>query len=188
MKRLALIATAAVLILAAVPRIEWRLMKLGLVSYWPIDPSEQLKQLPKTIPPRSIVMLGDSIARRAPWNGVNLGIDGLRSDQLDLHRYPSLHQARAVILSLGTNDVWQLRASGLGVRVARILRQISAPVYLLAISSHHPGVDEANRQLRLACQRGCAFIGQTRYLSRDDTHLAPEGYAELAARIRAYKL
>lgn len=186
MKRLALIALAGALSPAVVPRVEWRMMKLGWMAYPAIDPAPQFERLPKSVPEGSVVILGDSIAQRAPWNGVNLGVGGLRSDQLGLSHYPPFNNARAVILSIGTNDVWQLRAEGLGGRVSSILRQIHAPVYLLAISSRHPGVDEANRELSSACNRNCTFIAPTKHLRRDDTHLTSEGYAELAARIRAY--
>jgi len=140
------------------------------------------------VPAGATILIGDSIAQRAPFAGpciANRGIGGERSDQLlaNLGRWPSLDRAGAVVVAIGTNDVWQRRPQGLGQRVAAILDRIAAPVYLIGLSADLEGIVEANRELRRACRGGCTFIEPTAALAPDGIHLSAEGYERLAAQL-----
>jgi hypothetical protein len=129
------------------------------------------------VPQGSTVFLGDSLAYYAPWNGVNLGIGGIRSDQLldALDLLPNIRRAGEVMLAVGTNDLLQLRGSGLGERVAAILDRIP-PARIIGIAGRIRGADRANAELRTL---GCPFY-LTRLTEPDGIHISPEGYAELS--------
>ena len=140
------------------------------------------------VPAGAIILMGDSIAYKAPFEGrciANRGIGGERSDQLlaNLGRWPSLRRASAVVIAIGTNDVWQHRPEGLGKNVAAIIARIDAPTYVLGLSAKLRGVAEANRILRAACRGRCTFIESGGEVAPDGIHLAPAGYARLAAHL-----
>jgi|GEM_PF-3960825 len=140
------------------------------------------------VPAGATVLIGDSIAFRAPFEGsciANRGIGGERSDQLlaNLARWRSLDRANAVVVAIGTNDIWQRRPDGLGGRVAAIVERISAPVYLLGLSADLPGMAAANAHLRRACSGRCTFIEPIEALAPDGIHLSRAGYALLAAQL-----
>ncbi len=140
------------------------------------------------VKPGSVMLIGDSIVRSAPYRGdclVNRGIGGERSDQLlaNMRRWPSLDRAGAVIISIGINDVFQLRDEGLGARIAEILGQIDAPTYLLAMKAELPGIDRGNRVLKNACTGRCQFVDYPAVLIDDRIHLAAESYVALARRL-----
>ncbi len=131
--------------------------------------------------------IGDSIAFRAPFGGpcvANRGIGGERSDQLlaNLDRWPSLARAGAVAVSIGTNDVWQRRPEQLGANVRALIERIEAPTYLIGLTADIEGIAEANEVLRRACVGTCTFIQPVGALAKDSIHLAPNGYAQIAAR------
>jgi lysophospholipase L1-like esterase len=163
-----------------------RLRGLSLLPMLATDPTPFLGSIAGArIERGELVLLGDSIACQAPWPARRLGVPGMRSDQLldAFDRYPPLGRARGVILSIGTNDVWQWRARGLERRVSAILDRIPAPVALLAISARLRGVERANAALRGAAGDRAAFIAPTPFLQPDGVHVAPEGYADLARRM-----
>lgn len=140
------------------------------------------------VPAGATVLIGDSIVFRAPFAGpciANRGIGGERSDQLlaNLDRWPSIDRAGAVVIAIGTNDVWQRRPEGLGKRVSAILDRIEAPAYLLGLGSDLEGIDEANRELRRACRDNCTFVDPPKLLLDDGIHPAPQSYAELARQL-----
>ncbi|MDQ3077220.1 MAG: hypothetical protein M3Q83_00075 [Pseudomonadota bacterium] len=138
--------------------------------------------------PTALLLIGDSIVRRAPYRGaciVNRGIGGERSDQLlsNLDDWPSTGRVRGVVVSIGTNDVWQRRSEGLGQRVSEILGRIAAPTYLLGLSADLPGIAGANIELRRVCTGKCTFVEPVDALLGDGIHLAPAGYAKLARQL-----
>ncbi|MCY7340237.1 MAG: hypothetical protein LH465_09880 [Sphingomonas bacterium] len=142
----------------------------------------------RLVPAGATVLIGDSIAFKAPFMGrciANRGIGGERSDQLlaNLGRWSSLRRAGAVVIAIGTNDVWQHRPEGLGERVAAIVERIDAPIFVLGLSARLRGVPEANRALRRACRGRCTFVEPTGEVAPDGIHLSPRDYLNLAARL-----
>ena len=138
------------------------------------------------VPAGATILLGDSIAYKAPFAGpciANRGLGGERSDQLlaNLERWPSLDRAGAVLIAVGTNDVWQRRPERLGKNVAAILARIDAPVFLVGLPADLDGIAEANAVLRAACGDGCTFIDPAGARAGDGIHLSAEGYARIAA-------
>lgn len=141
----------------------------------------------RLVPTGATVILGDSIALRAPFKGpcvVNRGIGGERSDQLlaNLERWPSLGRAGAVVLAVGTNDVWQWRPETLERNVAAILERIEAPVLLIGLTANLDGVDEANEILRRTCRANCTYFKPVAARAEDGIHLTRQGYAQIAGR------
>jgi lysophospholipase L1-like esterase len=138
------------------------------------DPSEQMPaKTSVAVPVGATVLLGDSIAAWAPWPLPNLGICGIRSDQL-LERLDDLpwRNAGRVILSIGTNDVLQWRARGLRQRVSALVDRLDKPVILLGIAARHPLTPLANRALR----RAEGFFVPPPNELRDSIHLNERGY------------
>ena len=133
-------------------------------------------------------LLGDSIAFKAPFKGpciANRGIGGERSDQLlaNVDRWPSLRRAGAVVIAVGTNDVWQRRPEALGRNVEAILRRIDAPVTLVGLTADIKGIEEANAVLRSSCRTNCTFILPVGARAEDGIHLTRKGYEQIAARV-----
>ncbi len=95
----------------------------------------------------------------------------------------SLDRAEAVVIAIGTNDVWQWRAEGLEQRVAAIVRRIEAPTLLLGLSAKLRGIDAANAALRRACTGRCRFIEPIDDHGPDGIHLSQRGYQALAKRL-----
>ncbi len=157
------------------------------------DPSRpiMLAQYDRTdhlVPAGAIYLLGDSIAFKAPFEGpciANRGIGGERSDQLlaNLDRWPSLKRAGAVVIAIGTNDVWQWRAERLGANVRALIDRIDAPTYLIGLTADIGGMAEANEVLRRACTGKCTFIEPVNARHEDGIHLTPHGYAQIARQI-----
>lgn len=139
------------------------------------------------VPAGATWFIGDSIAFNAPFDGpcvVKRGIGGERSDQLlaNLRRWPSLARAGAVVIAIGTNDVWQDRPERLGENVRAILDRIEAPTYLVGLTANLGGIAEANEVLRRACVGNCTFIQPVDARHADGIHLTRAGYAQIAAR------
>jgi len=142
----------------------------------------------RAIPTGATILIGDSNVAHAPWHGdclVNRGIGGERSDQLlaNVADWRSLDRAEAVVIAIGTNDVWQWRAEGLEQRVAAIVQRIEAPTLLLGLSARLRGIDAANAALRRACTGRCRFIEPIDELGPDGIHLSQRGYQALAKRL-----
>ena len=138
------------------------------------------------VPAGATILLGDSIAYKAPFAGpcvANRGLGGERSDQLlaNLDRWPSIDRAGAVVIAIGTNDVWQRRQEHLGANVAAILARIEAPAFLVGLPADLDEIRDATAVLRRACGDGCTFIDPTGARAADGIHLSAEGYARIAA-------
>lgn len=138
------------------------------------------------VPTGAAYFLGDSIAIKAPFDGpciANRGIGGERSDQLlaNLNRWPSLRRAGAVVIAIGTNDVWQHRPERLGPNVRALIDRIDAPTYVIGLTADIEGIAKANEALRRACTGKCTFIQPGGARHEDGIHLTPEGYAQIAA-------
>lgn len=156
------------------------------------DPSRafMLAQYDRTdhlVPAGATYFMGDSIAFKAPFEGsciANRGIGGERSDQLlaNLDRWPSLGRAGAVVIAVGTNDVWQHRPEELGRNVTAILERIEARTYLVGLTADLAGIEQANEILRRTCRGTCTFIQPVAARAADGIHLNPHGYAQIAAR------
>lgn len=139
------------------------------------------------VPAGATYFIGDSIAFKAPFEGpciANRGIGGERSDQLlaNLHRWPSLGRAGAVVIAIGTNDVWQWRPERLGENFSALIDRIDAPTYVIGLTADIDGIAEANEVLRRACVGTCTFIEPVGARAEDGIHLTPQGYAQIAAR------
>lgn len=140
------------------------------------------------VPAGATILLGDSIAFRAPFTGrcvANRGLGGERSDQLlaNLNRWRSIDRAGAVVVAVGTNDVWQDRPQRLGANIRAIVDHIAAPVYLIGLSAQIDGIAAANAVLRRACGPGCTFVDPGADLADDAIHLSPAAYAALGRRL-----
>ena len=138
------------------------------------------------VPLGATYIIGDSIAFRAPFEGpciANRGIGGERSDQLlaNLDRWPSLKRAGAVVIAIGTNDVWQHRPEPLEANVRALLDRIEAPTYLIGLTADLKGIAEANEVLRRTCVGKCTFIEPVAARAEDGIHLTAEGYRQIAA-------
>ena len=176
-------------------RVQNRLAYAGLVAQLDneSDPSRpvMLAQYDRTdhlVLAGATHLLGDSIAFKAPFKGpciANRGIGGERSDQLlaNVDRWPSLRRAGAVVIAVGTNDVWQRRPEALGRNVEAILRRIDAPVTLVGLTADIKGIEEANAVLRSSCRTNCTFILPVGARAEDGIHLTRKGYEQIAARV-----
>ena len=191
---LALGVVALIFTSGAAGRIQNRLAYAGLVPQRnnESDPTRapMLKiydQADHRVPAGATIFLGDSIAFKAPFGGpcfANRGIGGERSDQLlaNLDRWPSIDRAGAVIVAIGTNDVWQWRADALGPNVAAILDRIEAPVTLIGLTADIDGIEQANAVLRGVCREGCTFLLPVGARAEDGIHLTANGYAQIAGQ------
>jgi hypothetical protein len=165
---------AALLIVVAVsdfiPRLRAKAFGYGVVAATPYffdqtRPSVLLAQrnLERFVPKGTPVVIGDSIAARWSSPYPNFGIGGQRSDQLLADLPQSVHSASAVIVAIGTNDLFQGRSVGIERRIAALNAKIAAPIYLLAVPPVE-GSEAFNKRLASACDEGCTFI---------DPHLTP---------------
>lgn len=146
------------------------------------------------VPNGAVIFLGDSITQALPTAAVaplsvNYGIAGQRSDQLlkSMSLYHSMARARAVVVMIGTNDVWQGKEGGLEGRYRAILSKVPAGVPVL-FNSIPPisGRDTAHivQAARLACLDSvrCTFLDTNAALRAPDSlaadgiHLSQAGY------------
>ncbi len=137
------------------------------------------KWMDEFVPEKSVVFLGDSItqglatAAVAPYS-VNYGIGGeITAELIDaLPYYKSLHRARAIVLAIGINDIWQGRQQGLPERYSKILDALPKDRPLIWSSvmpvktnggwmkMKESDITEANRTIKSLCERrsNCIFV------------------------------
>jgi hypothetical protein len=151
------------------------------------------------VPAGAVIFLGDSITQFLPVSAiaplsVNYGISGQRSDQLleSMDRYASMARASAVVVMIGTNDLYQGREQGLEARYRAILAKVPAGVPVV-LSGIPPMAGKDVRPLvgaaRSACQADvrCRFVDAavTPDMLTDGVHLSARGYAAWVAALRA---
>lgn len=178
--------------------VDWARDKLAYAGFVPQrdnedDPSraaaiDRYDRSDHLVPAGATILLGDSIAYKAPFAGpciANRGLGGERSDQLlaNLDRWPSIDRAGAVVIAIGTNDVWQRRPERLGENVAAILARIDAPVFLVGLPAELDGIADGNAMIRKACRKDCTFVDAIGARAEDGIHLSAEGYARIAALV-----
>lgn len=162
-----------------------------------------------TIPDGAAIFLGDSITEGmavtavAP-HAVNLGIGGLRTDQLlDLLPTYPLDRAGAVYLMIGINDLGQRRAGGIADRIGAIAAGLpERPIVWTGVMPVRPdvapreAVDAANHAIQAACSTmaHCRYVDPTPLLAPNGTwdqsayldavHLNGEGYRRWIKALR----
>ena len=149
-----------------------------------------------TIPDGAAIFLGDSIteglavAAVSP-HAVNLGIGGLRTDQLleNLPAYP-LDRARAIYLMIGINDFGQGRAEGIQDRIAAIAASLpDRPVVWTGVMPVREDVASlaSVATVNEAVERACAALPACRYIDPAPL-LAPGGKWDQSAYLDAVHL
>lgn len=166
-------------------------------------------RLAPTIPESAALFLGDSIteglavAAVAP-HAVNLGIGGLRTDQLleNLPTYP-LDRASTIYLMIGINDFGQGRENGIEDRIAAIAAALpERPVVWTGVMPVRQDVatsgeiDAVNLAIKAACGSllDCRYVDPTPLLAPqgqwdqgaflDAVHLNAEGYRRWVKALR----
>ncbi|MCI5046601.1 MAG: GDSL-type esterase/lipase family protein [Aquisalinus sp.] len=201
-----------------IPALRWR---LGLSPY---DAASYKGELHKYHQDQlahaqqiSVVLLGDSHMQRLdaatlhPYT-VNLGIGGLRSDELmeNLPAYQRLNEADHIIVSIGLNDLEHATRAEFEKTVAALIQKLNdrqRPWVLLEIMPVDPAqpqdvtndeIEAANMVLRSSCVAPCQFVETWGLVSDDDgnlnvalhegdgQHLNREGYALLIERLQDF--
>lgn len=167
------------------------------------------RQMDPSVPAGATLFLGDSITMclstaAVTAHGVNYGIGWQRSDQLleSMDLYHSIERAARVVVTIGTNDLLQGRAAGIGSRYRAILAMIPARTEVVLSSipplgnTAFPGRQIDADQVRevvasaksvCAADRRCRFVDAYQALTdqgqplpgvllADGIHLAPKGY------------
>jgi len=167
------------------------------------------RQMDPSVPAGATLFLGDSITMclstaAVTAHGVNYGIGWQRSDQLleSMDIYHSLERAARVVVTIGTNDLLQGRATGIESRYRAILAKIPARTEVVLSSipplanTAFPGrqidpgqVHEVVASAKTVCaaDRRCRFVDAYQALTAqgrplpgvllaDAIHLSPKGY------------
>ncbi len=170
-------------------------------------------RLAPNVPPEHIVLLGDSIAQSFYADGlepgtINLGVGGSTSYNLldRLPVYTFLGRAKAIVVEIGINDLFNRTPQETVANIQRIVDQLpkKVPIFVNGLFPINPkrirsetgrlptlaDIAEVNRGLGEICATGaCAFIDtqpladQTGELKDDNDfgdglHLGPNGYRE----------
>jgi len=169
------------------------------------------RQMDPSVPAGATLFLGDSITMclstaAVTARSVNFGIGWQRSDQLlaSMDLYKSIERAARIVVTIGTNDLLQGRATGIEARYRAILAKIPARTEVVMSSipplgnGVFPGRQIDADQVRAvvasaktvcAADRRCRFVDAFQALTSshgqplpgvllaDSIHLAPQGYA-----------
>ncbi|WP_306252346.1 GDSL-type esterase/lipase family protein [Parvularcula sp. IMCC14364] len=199
-----------------VPALRWR---LGLSPY---DAASYKNELHKYHTDKlafaqqpEVILLGDSHMQRLDAaslhpNTLNLGIGGLRADELhqNLTDYKRLREAKHLIVSIGLNDLENATRKAFDQRTKALIEKINAYdtpwtlLEILPVDTSQPQdisneeIDAANATLRALCNAPCRFLPTQDFLSDrngdlatdlhegDGQHLNLAGYAALIERLR----
>lgn len=146
-----------------------------------------------------VVLLGDSHTWLLGRNGQqNRGISGIMVADVPGTIPPNIAQASAILLMIGTNDIWRGKTAGLPERLDRLAAALPAGVPLIW-SGIPPGQDfrfdldearTANKVIKTLCatRPGCEYVDTwslladdkgepiPRFFVSDGVHLSADGY------------